>query len=230
MSNVQKATEITIPQELVPLYKLINQLNGNPDSIFKVMKNTFPRIQKRELVGRNRASNITRPRHMAFYALHTYGLTFKRIGEIFGNRDHATVIYGVRRITKEIDRNCLDHNLFEGSRPEKMGVNRNPPQVVEVTDRSNSTYHLGDVRTFSSVLESLRHREDLGELFGQDNIKAGPAIDLFSKQILQAQGLAGFYFHKQAQILEEQRKMYAPILGTKDSYTLEEVLTIVKSQ
>ena len=41
------------------------------------------------------------PRHIAMYISRKYtDLTFKEIGYLFGNRDHSTVLYAIRKIEK----------------------------------------------------------------------------------------------------------------------------------
>lgn len=51
------------------------------------------------LVGPSRVSNIAFARAVAFYLCRSYTAhSFAAIGRVFGNRDHSTVLYGVRRI------------------------------------------------------------------------------------------------------------------------------------
>jgi chromosomal replication initiator protein len=50
--------------------------------------------------------SIVRARHVAMYvARHATACSFPTIANAFGDRDHTTVMYGVRRITKELPGN-----------------------------------------------------------------------------------------------------------------------------
>ncbi|MCM1511689.1 MAG: chromosomal replication initiator protein DnaA [Oxalobacter formigenes] len=62
----------------------------------------FYRIKVADMYSRRRPANIARPRQIAMYL--TKELTQKslpEIGELFGGRDHTTVLHAVRKITQE---------------------------------------------------------------------------------------------------------------------------------
>lgn len=58
-----------------------------------------------DITGRLRTKDITVPRHLAMYlARKIEGVSYPNIGRQFGNRDHTTVISGVREIERLIAR------------------------------------------------------------------------------------------------------------------------------
>jgi chromosomal replication initiator protein len=58
-------------------------------------------IQINDLVSDKKKSIYSYPRHIAIYLSRKYtDLSFKEIGYLFGNRDHSTIIYAIRKIEK----------------------------------------------------------------------------------------------------------------------------------
>ena len=53
-------------------------------------------ISVADMTGHRRFMRLARPRHEAMYLLRQMGMTLKEIG-MFLNRDHSTIIYGIRR-------------------------------------------------------------------------------------------------------------------------------------
>jgi len=52
-----------------------------------------------ELASQARTDDICLARHVAFYLCYTFtNASYPQIGKVFGNRDHTTVMYGVKRI------------------------------------------------------------------------------------------------------------------------------------
>lgn len=63
-------------------------------------------ISRMDLISERRTANVVGPRHVAMYLSHALTLrSFPAIGRMTGNRDHTTVIHGVRKIEhlKETD-------------------------------------------------------------------------------------------------------------------------------
>ena len=59
-------------------------------------------LSSEQLAGPSRARDITFARHIAMYLLHRHGAhSLNSIGQLFGERDHSTVLNGCRRITRE---------------------------------------------------------------------------------------------------------------------------------
>ena len=62
-------------------------------------------LTREEITGRGRASRLTRPRHIAMYLMREETKhSLPAIGAELGNRDHTTVLHGVRKITGELTR------------------------------------------------------------------------------------------------------------------------------
>ena len=72
---------------------------------------TIEEIQKRvaeqwgirltDMTSARRSRNVARPRQVAMYlAKHFTDRSLPEIGRMFGNRDHTTVMHGVRRVTE----------------------------------------------------------------------------------------------------------------------------------
>lgn len=58
-----------------------------------------------ELIGFSRVRWLCRVRHILTWEIYTlYGLSFPRLGRIFGGRDHTTAINSVRRVEDELAR------------------------------------------------------------------------------------------------------------------------------
>ena len=56
-----------------------------------------------ELRGSNKARHIAWPRQVAYLRLRDEtNLSYPVIGRVMGNRDHTTIIYGIRAVTKRL--------------------------------------------------------------------------------------------------------------------------------
>ena len=66
----------------------------------------FFRIDKKDLVSAKKSNDIAYPRQIAMYLCRTVGqMSYPKIGEDFGNRDHSTVMHAVNKIEKDIKEN-----------------------------------------------------------------------------------------------------------------------------
>lgn len=60
-------------------------------------------VSVRDLRGQRRIADIVAPRHVAFALARAYtNHSFPVIGQWFGDRDHTTVIHGIRRYEREL--------------------------------------------------------------------------------------------------------------------------------
>ena len=58
----------------------------------------------RDLQGSSRKRTVSRARQMAMYLLRQHtSLSLDKIGQRFGGKNHTTVLYAVRCISKELD-------------------------------------------------------------------------------------------------------------------------------
>ena len=62
-------------------------------------------ISLSDLLSNKKSRDFSYPRQIAMYlSKKIIGLSYKNIGFDFGNKDHSTVIYAVKKIEKEKDR------------------------------------------------------------------------------------------------------------------------------
>ncbi len=72
------------------------------DYIQEVVAKYF-NINKKDLISSKRSNSIAYPRQIAMYLCRELAnMSFPKIGEDFGNRDHTTVMHGCNKIEKEI--------------------------------------------------------------------------------------------------------------------------------
>ena len=58
------------------------------------------------MLSNKRQKQFVFPRQVSMYILkEVYDLTYKKIGQIFNNKDHSTVIYSIEQITNDIQTN-----------------------------------------------------------------------------------------------------------------------------
>ncbi len=56
-----------------------------------------------ELTGKNRSGQIALARHIAMYLIrNTLDIPLKKIGDMFGGKDHTTVMSGISKVDKEL--------------------------------------------------------------------------------------------------------------------------------
>ena len=78
-----------------------------------VVANYF-KIDKRDLVSSKKSNDITYPRQIAMYLCRTVGqMSFPRIGNDFGGRDHTTVMHAFKKIEKEVKENTNTKLIVE---------------------------------------------------------------------------------------------------------------------
>ncbi|MBO4790139.1 MAG: chromosomal replication initiator protein DnaA, partial [Oxalobacter sp.] len=73
----------------------------------------YYRIKVADMYSKRRPANIALPRQIAMYlAKELTQKSLPEIGELFGGRDHTTVLHAVKKITKERQKNIkLNHEL-----------------------------------------------------------------------------------------------------------------------
>jgi len=102
--------KFTIDNAEEALRSLVNSKNAsnhkidrtNYTNILDVVSNYY-NITTTDMLSKNRKKKYVFPRQMAMYILKDlYDLTYKKIGQIFNNRDHSTVIYSIEQISNDI--------------------------------------------------------------------------------------------------------------------------------
>ena len=81
--------------------KALPSSNGQFDRIMDLVSSQFG-VEKSDLIGRGGSRRVNRARHVAMYLCRR--LTDASLIEIargFGRKDHSTVIYGIKRVEKE---------------------------------------------------------------------------------------------------------------------------------
>ena len=106
--------EITIDVAREALKDLLSVQNRqiSVENIQKTVAD-FYNIKVADMYSKKRPANIARPRQIAMYiAKELTQKSLPEIGELFGGRDHTTVLHAVRKITEERSRdNQLNHEL-----------------------------------------------------------------------------------------------------------------------
>ncbi len=103
----------TIPNAEEALKNLINSKNisnkamndGNFNTVLDIVS-AYYHITPTDLLSNKRQKQYVFPRQVSMYILkEVYDLTYKKIGQIFNNKDHSTVIYSIEQITNDIQTN-----------------------------------------------------------------------------------------------------------------------------
>jgi chromosomal replication initiator protein len=56
------------------------------------------------LTSKRRTKDVTVPRQVAMYLMkETLGMSLARIGDLFGGRDHSTVIHSIRKVEEQME-------------------------------------------------------------------------------------------------------------------------------
>jgi chromosomal replication initiator protein len=102
--------KFTIENAEDALKNLINSKNITNKSIEKNnytnvldIVSSYYSISTSDLLSKKRKKQYVFPRQMAMYILKDmYDLTYKKIGQLFNNRDHSTVIYSIEQIANDV--------------------------------------------------------------------------------------------------------------------------------
>lgn len=77
------------------------------------------RVRPDALSSKRRTKDLTVPRQVAMYLIkETLGMSLSRIGDVFGGRDHSTVIHSIRKVEKEMDRDPTFRSQVDAARDE----------------------------------------------------------------------------------------------------------------
>ncbi|MGI6103658.1 MAG: chromosomal replication initiator protein DnaA, partial [Patescibacteria group bacterium] len=77
----------------------------SPDTIFRTVAEFFS-LDLGELLGKRRHKELVYPRQIAMYLMRVeMSASFPKIGKALGGKDHTTVMHGVEKITKELQKN-----------------------------------------------------------------------------------------------------------------------------
>lgn len=97
-----KNIDIPLIHECLKDYLISKDKIITADDIIKVVCNYF-NIKLYHLKSRKRTKSVSFPRNIAIYLLREkLNISLQEIGEIFGGRDHATILYSIKVITDKI--------------------------------------------------------------------------------------------------------------------------------
>lgn len=78
-------------------------MSGTPNEIIQSICN-FYSVTEEQLKSSSRKRAFAKARHLAAYVLQAKGFSFKHIGQMFGNRDHSTMIHAKKNAIYMIDK------------------------------------------------------------------------------------------------------------------------------
>jgi chromosomal replication initiator protein len=90
----------------------------SPERIRKLVARRW-RVREDALESKRRTRDVTVPRQVAMYLIKDLlGTPLSRIGELFGGRDHTTVIHSIRKVHDEMERDPDFKRLVDAARRE----------------------------------------------------------------------------------------------------------------
>jgi chromosomal replication initiator protein len=94
----------------------------NPSDIKKAVANYY-KIKVSEMESPKRSRNIAYPRQISIYLIRELcpNYSFPKIGEIFGGRDHTTILHSYEKIVEELE-TSPDLNTIINNIKSNMGV------------------------------------------------------------------------------------------------------------
>jgi len=99
VENAQEALKSLLNSKNAANHKIDT---NNYMNILDIVSNYY-NISTSDLLSKNRKKKYVFPRQVAMYILKDiYDLTYKKIGQIFNNRDHSTVIYSIEQISNDL--------------------------------------------------------------------------------------------------------------------------------
>ena len=85
----------------------------SPERIRELVASRW-RVRVDALASKRRTRDITIPRQVAMYVMkETLGMSLVRIGELFGGRDHSTVIHSIRKVEEDMERDPIFRDQVE---------------------------------------------------------------------------------------------------------------------
>ena len=83
------------------------------------------RVKPEALASKRRTKDVTVPRQVAMFLIkETLGTSLVQIGEIFGGRDHSTVIHSIRKVEEGMEKDPDFRRLVDEARDEVKGLSR----------------------------------------------------------------------------------------------------------
>ena len=80
--------------------KIINQINGQ--KIISIVADYY-NLTPSQITGKERNAQLVLARHLSMYLIRKYiDIPLKKIGEMFGGKDHTTVMSAITKVDKEL--------------------------------------------------------------------------------------------------------------------------------
>ncbi len=93
----------------------------SPERIREVVAGRW-RVRPEALSSKRRTKDLTVPRQVAMYLIkEALGISLVHIGELFGGRDHSTVIHSIRKVEEEMERDPAFKKKVDAARAELRG-------------------------------------------------------------------------------------------------------------
>jgi len=93
----------------------------SPERIQEMVASRW-RVKPEALASKRRTKDITVPRQVAMYLIkETLGTSLVRIGELFGGRDHSTVIHSIKKVETQMETDPDFRKLVDDARAEVRG-------------------------------------------------------------------------------------------------------------
>lgn len=104
-NNYQKPVSVTQVEKIISEIGEKDRININPNQIIKAVSNFFE-ISTNDLTGKSRNKEFIEPRQIAMYLLRDMlDMSYPYIANKIGKRDHTTVIYAYKKLSKGLDQN-----------------------------------------------------------------------------------------------------------------------------
>ena len=117
--SVLVGEKINLPLAMIVLTDVLNTKESEitPADIKKAVSNYF-KIKVSEMESPKRARSVAYPRQIAIYLIREMcpNYSFPKIGEIFGGRDHTTILHSYEKICDEMDMSQDVRNVVENIR------------------------------------------------------------------------------------------------------------------
>ncbi len=96
----------------------------SPERVREVVARMW-RVRPEALSSKRRTKDLTVPRQVAMYLIkEALDTSLVRIGELFGGRDHSTVIHSIRKVEEEMNRDPAFRKEVEAARAELRSAHR----------------------------------------------------------------------------------------------------------
>lgn len=106
-TNYQKSITSSQVENIISEFTERSRVSVSPNQIIKVVADFFE-IPSNDLIGKLRNKEFIEPRQITMYLLRDIlGMSYPFIANKIGKRDHTTVIYACKKLSKDLEKNQL---------------------------------------------------------------------------------------------------------------------------